>query len=87
MVSLIYDKTIELQAGVYDESSALSLMSTDLDRLTLSIVAVGEIWARLIEMAIGLWLLARQLGWVCVAPIVIVLGQFTASCSPGLYFL
>lgn len=74
MVSLIYDKTIELRAGVYDESSAISLMSTDLDRLTLTIVAIGEIWARLIEMIIGLYLLARQLGSVCVAPIIIVVG-------------
>ncbi|TVY83108.1 ABC transporter FUM19 [Lachnellula suecica] len=72
MVSLIYAKTLQLQAGVYDEYTALTLMSTDLDRLTLSLQAVCEIWARLIEMAIGIWLLERQLGWICVAPVIIV---------------
>lgn len=74
MITLIYAKTLEIQAGIYDESSALTLMSTDLDRLTLSIESVCEIWATFIEMIIGLWLLQRQLGWVCFAPIVIVGG-------------
>jgi len=74
-VSLIYAKTLELQAEVYDESTALTLMSTDIDRLATSLEAACEIWARAIEMAIGLWLLERQLGWVCVAPIFIVAGE------------
>jgi ATP-binding cassette, subfamily C (CFTR/MRP), member 1 len=75
-VSLIYAKTLELQAEVYDESTALTLMSTDIDRLATSLEAACEIWARAIEMSIGLWLLERQLGWVCVAPIFIVTGEF-----------
>jgi ATP-binding cassette subfamily C (CFTR/MRP) protein 1 len=79
MVSLIYSKTLELPAGVYDESAALTLMSTDIDRLATSLDSLNEIWARIIEMSIGIWLLERQLGWVCVAPIVIVLIMVFAS--------
>jgi ATP-binding cassette subfamily C (CFTR/MRP) protein 1 len=79
MVSLIYSKTLELPAGVYDESAALTLMSTDIDRLATSLDSLNEIWARMIEMSIGIWLLERQLGWVCVAPIVIVLIMVFAS--------
>lgn len=61
-MSLIYAKTVQLQADVYDESSALTLMSSDIDRLATSLQAACEIWARAIEMAVGLWLLARQIG-------------------------
>ncbi|TVY44829.1 ABC transporter, partial [Lachnellula subtilissima] len=78
-VSLIYAKTLELQAEVYDESTALTLMSTDIDRLSTSLQAACEIWARAIELSIGLWLLERQLGWVCVAPLFIVAGSIFFS--------
>jgi ATP-binding cassette subfamily C (CFTR/MRP) protein 1 len=64
-----------MPAGGLDESAALTLMSTDIDRLTVSLANFCEIWARVIEMAIGIWLLERQIGWVCVAPIVLTVGQ------------
>ncbi|RFU32078.1 hypothetical protein B7463_g4239, partial [Scytalidium lignicola] len=66
---------IAKHAGVYDESSSLTLMSTDIDRIVLSMEATCEAWARVIEISIGIWLLARQLGWVCVAPIIITVGS------------
>src|ERR1700709_2228903 len=47
-------------------------MSTHVDRLAVIVVALNEVWARVIEMSIGIWLLERRLGWVCVVPIVIV---------------
>ena len=75
LVSLIYVKTLEMRAGGLDESAALTLMSTDIDRLTVSLTNLCEIWAYVIEMAIGLWLLERQIGWICVAPIVLVVGK------------
>jgi ATP-binding cassette subfamily C (CFTR/MRP) protein 1 len=77
MVTLIFARTLKMQAGFYDESAALTLMSTDLDRLTSSLQALNEIWARVIEISIGLWLLERQLGWVCVAPIFFVVGKLS----------
>jgi ATP-binding cassette subfamily C (CFTR/MRP) protein 1 len=64
-----------MPAGGLDESAALTLMSTDIDRLTVSLTNLCEIWARVIEMAIRIWLLERQIGWVCVAPIVLTIGQ------------
>ncbi|KAJ9195019.1 hypothetical protein DTO164E3_7003 [Paecilomyces variotii] len=73
VVSLIYSHTLSLQAGVYDESASVTLMSTDVDIIAQSLQQVNEAWARLIEIGIGIWLLERQLGAVCVAPIVVVL--------------
>ena len=79
MASLIYSRTLQLRAGIYDESSALTLMSTDVDRIIMSLQAANELWARIVEIAIGVWLLERQLGWICVAPILVVSSQFSPS--------
>lgn len=74
-VSLLYDRTLELQDGLYDESAAVTLMSTDIDRIALCVIHLNECWARIIEVVVGMYLLARQLGWVCIIPILVVLGN------------
>lgn len=75
LVSLIYAQALKLQAGVYDESAALTLMSTDIDRITTTLPMTLQMWSQVIQVALGIWLLEIQLGWVCVAPIVVVLSK------------
>ena len=72
MVALIYNRALELKSDSYDESSAITLMSTDIDRISMSIQDLHEVWARLFEVIIGTTLLARQLGWVCIMPLIVV---------------
>lgn len=76
LVSLIYDRTLQLQDGVYNEAAAVTLMSTDVDRIASSLEDLHEIWAQIIEVGLGIWLLAMQLGWVCVFPLLVL------SCMP-----
>jgi ATP-binding cassette subfamily C (CFTR/MRP) protein 1 len=78
-VALIYAKTLSIQAGRYDEKAAITLMSTDIDRLTTSLQSLCEIWANFIELSIGVVLLGLQIGWICVAPIIVVASMF---CCP-----
>lgn len=75
MTTLIFSRTLKLQAGLQDETASLTLMSSDIDRLAVSLDAFCEVWAQLVELSLGLVLLGRQLGWVCVAPILIVAGR------------
>lgn len=79
MVSQIYAKTLTLHAGVYDESAAVTLMSTDVDRMAVSLQQITEVWALLVQLAIAIWLLEDRVGWICVGPIIVVAGL----CSPG----
>ncbi|KAL3417152.1 ABC multidrug transporter [Phlyctema vagabunda] len=79
MVHMIYSKTLRLRADEYDESAAITLMSTDVDRIAGSLELMNEVWARLVEIGIDIWLLQLQLGWVCVAPIIIVLVCFAVE--------
>ncbi|RAK74447.1 putative multidrug resistance protein [Aspergillus fijiensis CBS 313.89] len=78
MVSQIYAKTLAL-ARAPDESAAVTLMSTDVDRIAFSLRQIAEVWARTVELAIGLWLLERQVGWICIGPTIAVVGAFYAS--------
>lgn len=75
-MSLIYLKSLELPAEMNDEAAAVTLMSTDVDRVAMSTELAYEIWARLIEIGIGTWLLERQMGAICVAPVLVSIGKF-----------
>ncbi|KAI1100526.1 ABC transporter [Jackrogersella minutella] len=71
--ALIYDRVLRIESRVYDEAAAITLMSTDVDRIAISLVSLNEVWARLLEVGVGLSLLALQLGWVCVMPVIVVI--------------
>jgi ATP-binding cassette subfamily C (CFTR/MRP) protein 1 len=73
--ALIYQKALVKSAG-YNELAAVTLMSTDIDRLTMSLTRVMELWAQLIEVALGVWFLWRQIGAIAIAPIIITLLSF-----------
>ena len=72
MASMIYNQALRAESESFNESSSISLMSTDVDRVSSSIEDFHEIYARSIEVTIGIGLLARQLGWVCIMPLIVV---------------
>ena len=76
LVSVIYRKTLDLNSNVEHGSAAITLMSTDIDRIARSMNNAHEIWASSIETCIAIYLLERQIGWACVAPLAIALGCF-----------
>lgn len=78
-VGLIYDKALQTRDGVYDESAAVTLMSTDVDQITECLTELNECWARAIEVALGVSMLAKQLGWICVMPLALVIGTCNIS--------
>ena len=92
-IGLIYNRTLSLRDGVYDEAAAVTLQSTDIERLLVSLISVNvssrtfdvywsqadenkEVWSGLFEVAIGIWLLSRQLGAVSVTPVIVILSSF-----------
>ncbi|KAJ5498746.1 ABC transporter integral membrane type 1 [Penicillium expansum] len=56
-----------------DDSAALTLMSTDIERIRMGFRQLHDVWASLIQVALCAWMLDRRLGVVFVAPIVVVL--------------
>lgn len=75
-VSIIHSRALETQDGLYDESAAITLMSTDTDRVVAILENLFECWAQAVELFVGIGLLAHQMGWVCVMPLIIVFSKY-----------
>ncbi|KAK3942168.1 P-loop containing nucleoside triphosphate hydrolase protein [Diplogelasinospora grovesii] len=71
LCSMIYSKTLELSVTALDESSAVTLMSTDSELICTSFVNLHEVWASPVECGVALYLLYRQLGLAFLAPMVV----------------
>ena len=84
LVSLIYDATLALDTSAAGDAAAVTLMSADVDRIMSGIEMFDVIWATPIEVSAAIIMLARQLGWACLAPVFISLRKFllsTTSCE------
>ncbi|UKZ57189.1 hypothetical protein TrVGV298_011041 [Trichoderma virens] len=55
------------------EITAITLMGTDVERITVAFRYIHEIWACCIDIVIAIYLLERQVGVACVMPVVIIL--------------
>jgi ATP-binding cassette subfamily C (CFTR/MRP) protein 1 len=64
LVSIVYSKTLIIQDGAFDNAAALTLMSTDVDRIASSLQTVHEIY-----------LLQRQVGVATVVTVGLVISQ------------
>jgi ATP-binding cassette subfamily C (CFTR/MRP) protein 1 len=74
LICLIFDATLRLDGVTAGESAAVTLMSTDIDRIAQGIELSDNLWAAPIEIAIAIFLLQRQLGLACLAPAAIAIG-------------
>lgn len=73
LVSIVYRKTLRLHLNEAKSSAALTLASSDVDRIGLTVESGHEIWASSIETVLALVLLQRQLGWANIAPVLLAL--------------
>jgi ABC-type multidrug transport system fused ATPase/permease subunit len=72
LAKAIFLKTMESKLTASGDSAALTLMSTDIERVIVGCLGVHEFWANAIEIAIACWLLSRQIGPAFVAPLIVV---------------
>lgn len=82
-MSLIYNRTLNLSLIAVTGSAPLTLMSTDVERITSGLVYLHEAWANLIQIGVTMFLLKRQLGAGCAAPIMVAI---SSSTIPNLRF-
>ncbi|RXG41608.1 hypothetical protein VDGE_02221 [Verticillium dahliae] len=68
----IYKKTTEAKLANAGEAAAVTLMSTDTDRVIQGFHQLHDFWASPIEVAIGCWFLQRELGTSFIASIVLI---------------
>ena len=72
LASAIYKKTTQSKISSADDSAALTLMSTDIERIRLGFLTLHDFWASILQIGLACWLLFRELGTAFVAPIIVV---------------
>ncbi|KAI4197560.1 MAG: hypothetical protein LQ348_002135 [Seirophora lacunosa] len=79
LVSMMFAKTPLVKANAADPASSLTLMSADIERITHGWQTMHECWANVVEVAVAIWLLERQLGAACAIPIGVAVVSFAGS--------
>ncbi|KAL1604928.1 hypothetical protein SLS60_004469 [Paraconiothyrium brasiliense] len=78
LVTEIYIQATKARIGVSDDSAALTLMSTDMERIRYGMRFLHEVWVSVLQAALAAWLLYNRVGVVFVAPIGIIIAGFVA---------
>lgn len=85
LISLIHHKTLHASSDALNEGKVVTLMSNDVDNLS----DVGEMfhqtWAQVLEVTIGIILLASEVGWLWPLPLVFIFCKFTFTSCLSLY--
>jgi ATP-binding cassette, subfamily C (CFTR/MRP), member 1 len=53
LVSAIYRKTFVIGINSLDNSAAVSLMSTDTERIMVGLIFLHEVWANLVQVGLA----------------------------------
>lgn len=82
LVTEIFIKATQARIGAGDDGAALTLMSTDMERIKLGFRSLHDMWASAIQVALAGWMLYDRLGVAFVVPVGAV-----AACFAGLAVL
>ncbi|KAF5972845.1 multidrug resistance-associated 1 [Fusarium coicis] len=72
LVTEIFSRATQARIGADDHNAALTLMSTDIERIRLGLRMLHNVWAGVIQAALATWMLYIRLGLVFLVPIGVV---------------
>lgn len=72
LIGLIHDKIMNSPSGTSDNGEATTLMRTDAESLDGIAGMIHETWSQVIEVLIGIKLLAGQVGWIWPLPLFLI---------------
>lgn len=78
LVTEIYLQATRARIGLNDDGAALTLMSTDMERIRYGLRNLHEVWASLLQASLAAWMLYNRLGVAFLAPIGLVVAGFIA---------
>ncbi|KAH8693924.1 ABC transporter [Talaromyces proteolyticus] len=71
LITMIYEKATTMPSYKDDGNAAMTVMSTDIERIAAGFRYIHDTWGSLVEMALSLWLLYGQLSTAGIAPIIV----------------
>lgn len=78
LLASIYSATISSTASSTD-TAALTLGTVDVDKVMMGFEVLHEAWASIVQIIIAIPVLAVQMSWACVAPIVVSISTYPAN--------
>lgn len=77
LLGLLHDKALNIssRSEKADDGSVISLMSSDVETLLGTAAMFHDSWAHLLEVLVGMALLARNVGWISPILLVTVFGM------------
>lgn len=72
LIGLIHEKAMKSPNTAYEDGKAITLMSTDAESLDGLAEMIHETWAQIIEVLIGVILLANGIGWIWPFPLFLI---------------
>lgn len=76
LVTLIFEKTLRMSTSAVADASAITLMSTDVERIGTGLVDMHETYANATEVVLALWLLTRLLHIAVISSTVFCFGRY-----------
>ncbi|KAF3067612.1 Multidrug resistance-associated protein 1 [Trichoderma lentiforme] len=76
LVTETFIAATKARIGTNDDNAALTLMSTDIERIRIGFRQLHDIWASVLQVALSAWMLYSRVGVVFVAPIGVVIVCF-----------
>ncbi|KAK2046745.1 ABC transporter [Colletotrichum somersetense] len=83
LIAIIYQNMLSLRAETGNAQAAVSLMSTEVDRITVAGQWTLSIVPNLIQLGLAFWILSGQLGGVSVVPVVVAIGCVLVGMKTG----
>lgn len=87
LVGAIYRQTLEVAVNGLDESAAVTLMSSDVERICQAILPIHNVWPSPLEIGLAIWLLQKEVGFALFGPLIITIlavsGPFLISGAMG----
>ncbi|KAJ5772369.1 multidrug resistance protein [Penicillium odoratum] len=78
LMTAIFERTLQSPASVATDKAAVTLMSTEVDRIMNGLREIHELWANALQIIIATYLLETELQYACIAPAITALGSFIA---------
>ncbi|EGX89739.1 ABC transporter, putative [Cordyceps militaris CM01] len=85
MVATILHYGAQMEPGEKKGSAALTLITVDVGRVTASFFFLHDFWIAPVETAFAFWLLAGQVGWGFLGPLLTIFVGAAVSGVCGLY--
>jgi hypothetical protein len=75
LISLIYGSIFRSGSVLSTDTAPLTLMTVDVDKAMIAFEDIHELWINVVHVGIAVYVLALQMSWACVAPIVVCIGK------------